>query len=71
MLIDHGYGFLKFVSRSWYREKHTEKVHNELKEKFGDFYSSSEGGHKCISGKQAVKKNSKWKDAFWCYFVAV
>jgi len=60
---DHGMAF-KFVSRSWYREKHTEKVHNELKEEFGDFYSLPEGGTNALAVKGCEEILNE-KDAFF------
>lgn len=41
----------KFVSRAWYRDKHTDVAQKELKQEFGDFYRLPEGGTNSLAVK--------------------
>ncbi len=41
----------KFVSRTWYRDKHTEIVMRQLEKEFGAFYALPEGGTNALAVK--------------------
>lgn len=54
-----------FVSRAWYREKHTEQAMNQLVKEYGEFYSLPEGGTNALAVKgceEILTQNDRFFD---------